>query len=165
MQITRLDKIVENNVAYSQQKANAEQMMLCVLQDMSETLAMIYDRLCGEEPIIETSNSVKQPIQNGSSEAIIIHPSYLLEHKNEVLFSGKPILLERYGFNGIIKAFVIGIAEESATNDTVLTVEITDIPNGHMNLYWSDYGLLWRIWNVRPTDELMEASQWERFKN
>lgn len=45
MVIKRLDKIIENNVTYSMQKSNETQMVY-ILQDISSTLAMIYDKLC-----------------------------------------------------------------------------------------------------------------------
>ena len=47
MELTRLDKIISDNVALSTNK-NDMQQMVYILQDISETLAMIYDKLCEE---------------------------------------------------------------------------------------------------------------------
>ena len=44
MELTRLDKIISNNVTLSDKK-NETQQMVYILQDISETLAMIYDKL------------------------------------------------------------------------------------------------------------------------
>lgn len=45
MKISRLDHIINNNVTGSA-KFNEESQKIFVLQDISETLAMIYDKLC-----------------------------------------------------------------------------------------------------------------------
>jgi len=48
MEIKRLDKIVQNNVSYST-NIKPEFQMVYILQDISETLAMIYDIMSKKE--------------------------------------------------------------------------------------------------------------------
>ena len=48
MKISRLDQVINNNVT-SSAKFNQELQKIYILQDISETLAMIYDKLCDSE--------------------------------------------------------------------------------------------------------------------
>jgi len=46
--VTRLDKIITDNVGASTHYKESQQMVI-ILQDISETLAMIYDKMCEKE--------------------------------------------------------------------------------------------------------------------
>ena len=45
MKLSRLDTVIKNNVDFSTQKS-LENQKLYILQDISTTLAMIYDKMC-----------------------------------------------------------------------------------------------------------------------
>ena len=171
MQINRLDKIVENNVNSSADERSVQMQMLYTLHDISETLAMIYDKMCGGETVVQTSDNVKENVEiadDGEEEcyddAIVYNPKFLIDNYATLLLKNlSPVIIERYGFNGYIKVHVDNILNESFTNSTRLDVTILDILDGKMNLDMNDYGVLWRVWNKRPTKELMEETPWERF--
>lgn len=55
MKISRLDKIVADNVGFSEKFSDTKQMIY-VLQDISETLAMIYDKMCKDKGDKEWEN-------------------------------------------------------------------------------------------------------------
>ena len=50
MELSRLDTIVSNNVMFSENKSEIQQAVY-ILQDISATLAMIYDKMCEEKPL------------------------------------------------------------------------------------------------------------------
>ena len=142
MQISRLDKIVENNVTYSTQKASTEQMIF-ILQDISTTLAMIYDSMCGMAPVSEGSASVL-------SMAVVIPfdemKNYKKMHFDSIDYDdGYEVTFLRYEYTGnevdsvVLKAF----GEE-------------------MKLPKNAFGRRWRCWNIKPTKAEREKEKWAK---
>lgn len=127
MQISRLDKIIENNVMYSVQKANDAQIIF-ILQDISTTLAMIYDKMCGINQASDVSSSV-------TSSAYVI-PYEEMKNFETMHFEtndykdGYTVSFVRYEKDSVI---VLAFGEE-------------------MKLKKSKYGKDWRCWNVAPKD-------------
>ena len=55
MELTRLDKVISDNVSLSE-KYNEAKQTVYILQDISETLAMIYDLLSGKKEVLDEKN-------------------------------------------------------------------------------------------------------------
>lgn len=151
MKVSRLDKIIENNVTYSTQKANQEQAVY-ILQDISATLAMIYDRLCGLSHVSDTSMSL-------SSFATVI-PFHDLNKYETMHFEtddyaeGYEVSFKNYGQS----------EEIDAKKNTIKTNEyaILNCFGEEMKLYENKYGKTWRCWTIKPTEEERKKVKWTK---
>ena len=151
MKITRLDKIIENNVTYSQQKGNQDQIIY-ILQDISMTLAMIYDRICGEEPVSESSINITSFIVpfDELNKYRTLHALYI---EFTDFPQGYEVTFLRY--------------DESETIDVKHNEKRTeryavfDAFGNEMRLDENDYNKKWRCWNIVPTKEEREKEKWE----
>ena len=143
MKITRLDKIIENNVTYSTQKGNQDQIIY-ILQDISTTLAMIYDRMCGEEPVSESSESV-------TTMAFVI-PFDKLQYYETMHF-------ESVEFAEGYDVKFIGYFEDRNDMENRISVAVKAFGE-NMRLNGKQYGKKWRCWNVKPTKEEREKTKW-----
>lgn len=151
MKITRLDKIIENNISISAQH-KPEDQKLFILQDISETLAMIYDRMCGEEPIEQSSESV-------SVSAYVI-PFNNLKDFNELYF--EHITFPQGYYTSFIRYEEIKVFDIDPYNNSVERKAIFNVGGSEMKLDEKDYGKKWRCWNVKPTDEERSKVKWEK---
>lgn len=149
VKISRLDKIIQNNISFSSQRKLEEQAVY-ILQDISETLAMIYDKLCD-------GNAVTQASEEIVPKAFIIPfdnlKDYETMHFDHVDFpQGYDISFIRY---------------ETFTSQDKFTLEkkivryaIVNAFGQEMQLKESEYGKKWRCWNITPSSE--ERTEWEK---
>lgn len=151
MKITRLDKIIENNVTYSTQKGNQDQIIF-ILQDISTTLAMIYDRICGEDPVSEASESVSVMAYVIPFEELKNHDKMHFDH---IEFpQGYEVSFLRYEENEIID-----VKRNEKRNERYVIVDAF----GHeMKLDEKEYGIKWRCWNIEPNKEERAKAKWKK---
>ena len=135
MQINRLDTIVSNNVSYSV-KLSTDDQKIHILQDISETLAMIYDSL-NKKSDEETATIVPYE-ELGNYEGLHLET---IDYKE-----GYPVRFVRYvSSNKSSYVSVIAFGEE-------------------MELKEKDYEKTWRCWNIEPTMEEKENAKWIKLK-
>ena len=146
MQVSRLDKIIENNVTYSTQKSNQDQMIY-ILQDISSTLAMIYDHLCGSEPVSEATESV-------------VTMAYVIPF--EELNKYKTMHIEMIDFSEGYEVNFVNMYENydyaNMENNVSVLVKAFD---GDMRLDGKWYNKKWRCWNIKPTEEERKKVKWK----
>ena len=147
MKISRLDKIIENNVALSIGK-HSEEQKVGILQDISETLAMIYDKLCED---------------NINRNKIDTTPKII---PFECLLFGEKIHIEYLNFDEEdIADFVKYETEEllSIKNDEKKTdvYAVFKAKTGNdIRLKQDEYEKTWRCWNIEPTEEERKNKEW-----
>ena len=151
MKISRLDKIIESNVNYSTQKNTSEQT-LYVLQDISMTLAMIYDYMCGMNPVSDASSPV-------STMAYVIPFDELDKYES--------FHFETYDFPEGYESKLIRYYEDElidAKNDETKkrTFAIIESFGDEMRMNSSSYEKKWRCWNVKPTAEERRKVKWKK---
>ena len=146
MQVSRLDKIIENNVTYSTQKSAQDQMVF-ILQDISSTLAMIYDRMCGSSHVSEATESV-------------VTMAYVIPF--EQLNKYHTMYFETIDFQeGYEVEFVNAFENYNLANfeqDISIIVKAFD---DNMRLDGKWYNKKWRCWNAKPTEEERKKVKWE----
>lgn len=140
VRIGRLDKIVQNNVEFSQNK-NIEEQKLYILQDISETLAMIYDKLTENEAV---------------DEAIIIPLDKLIQQKE--LFFDAPELTEPYPVTFVDYSYAQNEFDPLGTTRPVVNLIAFGEP---MTMKVSQYYKRWRCWNKMPTEEQRDREEWK----
>ena len=146
MRISRLDKIIENNVGYSTQKKNDEQMVY-ILQDISATLAMIYDRMCGDEEEAEEEKPV-EPM------AFVVPFENI--HLYDNLYSESVENPELYSVD------FVGYAESyDPSNMEYKMCVVLRKGTDEMKLNNKKYGKTWRCWVSKPSEEEREETSWE----
>ena len=134
MKISRLDEITRNYVGISTQKRVDEQILF-VLQDISSTLAMIYDR-----------------IENEGSDATLIELNDLHSHHGETLYFDSIELEE--GYEAVLKC---EIANKKSNVDIRLTAF-----GGDMDMPISEYGKTWRLWVGTPSEKQRRDEPWKK---
>lgn len=151
MIISRLDKIIENNVTASTQKNN-EAQKIAILQDISETLAMIYDKLCGMNAVSDATVPVE-------SMAVIID-FFALNNFDSLYFEpidfpeGYEVRFLRYEEEEIIDA---------KHNQKQHEYYVVLLAFGEeMRLKESDYNKKWRCWNVKPLEDERKKNKWTK---
>lgn len=140
VRIGRLDKIVQNNVEFSQNK-NIDEQKLYILQDISETLAMIYDKLTEEEV---------------EDEAYVLLPDELIQQKE--LFFDAPELTEPYPVEFVDYSYVQHEFDPLGTTYPVVNLIAFGKP---MTMKVSEYYKKWRCWSKMPTKEQRDAREWK----
>ena len=149
MHISRLDKIIENNISISTQKS-AQEQMIYLLQDISTTLAMIYDRMCGGEPVSEGSQSVSVMAKIIPFEELGKHQKMHFDHVD--FPTGYEVAFVRYEEQ---ETFDAKHNEKRITNSVVL-----DAFGDEMRMEEKDYKKKWRCWDVEPTKEERNKEKW-----
>ena len=153
MKISRLDQIIENNVSYSVTKRLDEQKVH-LLQDISETLAMIYDKLC------DVNISIKE--ETKSSPVTTLIPV-------EDLTCGKNMYIEYSGFSEVdIVDFIrydteelIDVKNDKKNSDLYAVFNVISSSNHHeIRLNMKEYGHTWRCWYECPDDDEMRKEKW-----
>ena len=153
MKISRLDQIIENNVSYSVTKRLDEQKVH-LLQDISETLAMIYDKLCD----VENSPRVEMKIAPVTTLVPV-----------EALTYGANMYVEYFGFaEGDMVDFVrydteelIDVKNNEKKSDLYAVLNITSASHAkEVRLNLKEYGYKWRCWSAHPTDEERKKEKW-----
>ena len=138
MRISRLDKIVSNNVGYSTQKKNDEQIIY-LLQDINETLAMIYDKMCESDT---EEDSIEQEEDNGT----YVIPQVDIPKRKKMIFEDKETKI----FYPVTRKSIKG-------NELIV-----EAFGGYMDLDMRTYGKKWRCWSGSPTYEEMMDEPWEK---
>lgn len=152
MIISRLDKIIENNVTASAQKGN-EAQKIAILQDISETLAMIYDKLCGMNPVSDATIPIE-------SMAFVIQASDLEKYKDTIHYEtidyadGYGVTFERYEEEEII--------DVKNNEKRYICYAILNAFGEEMKLNLLDYGKKWRCWNIKPTETERSKEKWKK---
>ena len=151
MKISRLDKIIEENVTYSQQKT-PEMQIVYILQDMSQTLAMIYDKMCG----IDTVSQATVPIEK---LAYVIPVDELSKHKTMHFEAvdykeGYPVEFVRY--------LNVREVDGKTVEKEVRRKAVLNAFGSKMEMDLSSYGKKWRCWNMEPTEEERENEKWAK---
>ena len=140
MKITRLDKIIQNNISFSSQRKLDEQAVY-ILQDISETLAMIYDKL--QENDGKKTNNYAAVIPFTSLN------NYEIMHLEHVDFpQGYAVSFIRY---------------EEYIDDYKRKITRYAIVNAfgqEMRLKESEYNKKWRCWTTEPTEEERNEEKW-----
>lgn len=151
MVISRLDKIIENNVTISTQKGNDAQK-IAILQDISETLAMIYDKLCGMNPVSDASVPVESMTYIISFDQLIMFES--LHFETVDYKEGYEVKFLRYEDEEII---------DVKNNEKRLEkYAVLDAFGEEMKLKERDYRKKWRCWNFKPTETERSKEKWEK---
>lgn len=145
MKITRLDKITENFVTMSTQKKVDEQV-LYVLQDISTTLAMLYDKLVGDNEEINiayppTDKEKAEPIQY--EDVLKMKPNTNLYFDHIELPEGYDVVFEEY---------------DSVTNESLFYAFV----NHSVRFPMSKYNKEWRLWTKKPTQEERNELKWQK---
>lgn len=149
MKISRLDEIIRKNVAYSSHSPKDAQMVY-ILQDVSETLAMIYDHMCGLEPVSEGSIPVSTMAKLIPFDELEKYETMHFETVDYI--EGYDVSFARYEQSEII---------DSKKNEVKHLKHVVFIAFGNeMRLAESNYNKKWRCWNVKPTEEERRKTKW-----
>ena len=148
MKLSRLDEITKNNVGYSTQKKTDEQILF-VLQDISTTLAMILDKMNGQN---YTEDDMEPPPMLLQYEELAdYNPMHFesvdLPEGYEVTFKGEITLSSTAFLTG--KQEIAHYALFSAFGDD-------------MKMPKSKYGKTWRCWTREPSKEQRENAKWRK---
>ena len=149
MKISRLDKIIEDNVEFSM-IANSNAQKIAILQDISETLAMIYDKLCDKEPV-SMSNI---PVSKMATFVLFSH-----------LQDGEATYIEFTDYKeGYDIEFVrYEVQETIDTKNNEKREEMFAVMKAfgeEMRLSGKDYNKTWRCWTAKPNDTEKMTIKW-----
>lgn len=151
MQISRLDKIIEDNVTWSTGKNTAEQTLF-VLQDISVTLAMIYDKLCGLDSVSESTTPVE-------TMAYVI-PFEELDKHDSLFFQA---IDYKEGYEVSFDTFETYETLDAKNNEVKLHKNAILVAFGEkMHLKEANYGSKWRCWNIKPNAQESEKNPWKK---
>ena len=146
MILSRLDEIVKRNVEMSTQK-NVNDRILSTLIDMSETLAMIYDKLNKTDENVENEGEASE------------EETYVLlfdELKNQhTLYFDAIELTEPYEVN--FDCYLV--SNDINTNEQKVVVRFIAFGD-KMEMDMKTYYKRWRCWNKMPTKEQRDAKKW-----
>lgn len=135
MRIRRLDKIVENNISQSALRSTNDQMLF-VLQDISETLAMIYDNM-----------------MEANDDGASVIPFDMLEKYETVHFETDDF---KEGYSVRFLRYETYASYDTILNEHKLSKKAVFDAFGHeMIMPESSYGKKWRCWDKKPTEEEM----------
>lgn len=151
MVISRLDKIIENNVTISTQKGNDAQK-IAILQDISETLAMIYDKLCGMNTVSDASVPVESMTYVVSFDTLDLYES--LHFETIDYKEGYEVKFIRYEDEEIID---VKNNEKRLEKYAVLNAF-----GEEMKQKESTYNKKWRCWNFKPTETERSKEKWTK---
>ena len=147
MELGRLDEIVKSNVELSTQK-NVEEQKLYVLQDISVTLAMIYDKLNGMKAIKSVEEEkLMSPI---SVESLSVCDWMYLEEKGK-----EPRLVQRLEYE-VCNSDAMHTFGEYDNYAIVLSDENRETIKKRLG----NYMRTWRCWYENPTKREMEKTPW-----
>lgn len=151
MKITRLDKIIENNVTLSTQKGNQEQIIY-LLQDISTTLAMIYDKMCGEATVSDASVSVVAFVI--PFDELEKYDTLYIEYRENENGLGYETKFLRYDEEEII--------DVKRNEKRVIKSAVFDAFGYEMKCDEKQCLKDWRCWNIAPTEEEKKKAKWEK---
>ena len=146
MILTRLDEIVKRNVEMSTQK-NVNDRILSTLIDMSETLAMIYDKLNKTDENVENKGEAFE-------EETYVLPFDELKNRHTLYFDAIE-LTEPYEVN--FDCYVA--STDINTNEPKVVVRFIAFGD-EMEMDIKTYYKRWRCWNKMPTKEQRDAKKW-----
>ena len=133
MKISRLDTVVSNYVSRSTNTNLAEQTIY-VLQDISTTLAMLYDKMFGETDEEEIPQ-----------ETVIIPFDELHKYRKIYIEFYSPMI----GYEATFS--------EYKSNEKLMVFEAF---GGDIAQSPEEYGKTWRCWTKEPTVEQKDKSPW-----
>lgn len=153
MKISRLDQIIENNVSYSVTK-RLEERKIYFLQDINETLAMIYDKLCDVENLPRFEMKTENITTIVPVEALTFGTNMCIEYSG---FNDVDIVdFVRYDTEEIIDA-----KKNEKKNDSYAIFNVTSKPNANeIRLNLNEYGHKWRCWSNVPTEKERMENAW-----
>ena len=168
MKLSRLDEITKNNVGSSTQKKIDEQILF-VLQDISTTLAMIYDKSFGDILELDSSEIDGSEIDgskiDNKEENNAEMPPMLLQF--EELRDYNPIHFESIdypeGYPVTYKSDITYSETSPITYESSVAHYARLLAFGEeMDMPESKYGKTWRCWTKEPSKEQREKAKWRK---
>ena len=144
MKIGRLDEVVKNNVEFST-NPDKEAQKLWLLQDISTTLAMIYDKLNGG---VDVEEEEEQP-------SFIVPFDDIIRKYGHYFFDSRE-LPEPYE----VDVISIETALDMNTGNNKIRIDVRAFGNP-MCLNGNKYNKEWRFWNKMPTPKERLTAKWE----